>query len=334
MINLQKLVTEIRNYPGITRKHIISEMIKYLPHIDTADYKILASYGEDAAVIEYDTTNVLLLAADGIKQDLMEADAFWAGYCAVLVNVNDIVAMGGLPIGMVQVASLSGEPGLAEKVLAGVRTSTDKFGVPLLGGHTHPDCTYNAIDIAILGIAKRQYVIYSDRAAVGDDILLIADLDGRIHPNFKYSWDTTSFKSSVVVKRQISLMQELAERELVTAGKDISNPGTLGTIAMLLETSNRGAIVDLTAIPVPKHLEAIGGINHWLKLYLGYGFIVTANPEDSSKIIQYIEHHRLAAKVIGTVEGGSKFKLTDGKSEAILFDFDIDIVTGIKPQNR
>jgi len=34
---------------------------------------------------------------------LMEGDPRWAGYCSVLVNVNDIAAMGGVPMGMTNV---------------------------------------------------------------------------------------------------------------------------------------------------------------------------------------------------------------------------------------
>ena len=32
---------------------------------------------------------------------------YWAGYCSVLVNVNDIAAMGGVPMGMTNVISIN-----------------------------------------------------------------------------------------------------------------------------------------------------------------------------------------------------------------------------------
>ena len=64
-------------------------------------------------------------------------------------------------------------------------------------------------------------------------MLVAIDLDGRIHPQF-HNWDTTTMKSELV-QAQIKAMNELASKHLVSAGKDISNPGTLGTLGMLLK---------------------------------------------------------------------------------------------------
>lgn len=49
---------------------------------------------------------VLLLAADGIWGQLMNVNPYWAGYCGVLVNVNDIAAMGSKPLAMVDILSI------------------------------------------------------------------------------------------------------------------------------------------------------------------------------------------------------------------------------------
>jgi len=44
-------------------------------------------------------------------------------------------------------------------------------------------------------------------------------------------------KSPEMVQEQIAVMNSIASKHLVTAGRDISNPGTLGTLGMLLESS-------------------------------------------------------------------------------------------------
>ena len=36
----------------------------------------------------------------------MNVNPYWAGYCSVLVNVNDIAAMGGKPLAMVNIMSI------------------------------------------------------------------------------------------------------------------------------------------------------------------------------------------------------------------------------------
>ncbi len=115
-MDLKKIVQEIRSYPGVTRKSIIPNVVKYFPIAEES--KVIAAKGEDAAVIEFGE-EALLLAADGIMEDLMIKNAFWAGYCSVLVNVNDIAAMGGIPLGMVSVISMrKGE--VLSQVLEGI----------------------------------------------------------------------------------------------------------------------------------------------------------------------------------------------------------------------
>ena len=54
----------------------------------------IVDFGDDAAVLDAGTDDVVLFAADGIWGRLLEASPWWAGYSSVLVNVNDISAMG------------------------------------------------------------------------------------------------------------------------------------------------------------------------------------------------------------------------------------------------
>jgi putative methanogenesis marker protein 2 len=331
---LDKLIAELRSYPGITRKHIIADVTTYFQGLidfstdDAQGHKVLASLGEDAAVIEHGEDEVLLLAADGIMKSLMDADLRWAGYCVVLVNLNDIAAMGGIPLAMVDVLSLQSSK-VYDEIMLGIKDAIKKFKVPMVGGHSHPDCDYNAVDVAILGTARRAEVIYSHTAKIGDEIVIAMDLDGRLHPNSRFSWDTTTLKSSSVVREQLLVMNQLGKNDLVTAGKDISNPGTLGTLGMLLESSNKGAVIDLNCIPIPG-LEIEFG--HWLKVYQGCGFVVTCRPGMSDDAISCFENVGLTAKVAGSIQASHKLEISDGKETKVLFDFEDDIITGIKPK--
>lgn len=332
---LEKIIYELRNYPGITRKHIISDVTAYFQDlIEFADvkggHKVLAALGEDAAVIEFgDNDDVLLFAADGIMKSLMDADLKWAGYCVVLVNINDIAAMGGIPLAMVNVLSLQNME-VYEKIMGGIKNAIEKFKIPMVGGHSHPDCDYNAVDVAILGTAKSPDLIYSHTANVDDDIIFAMDIDGRLHPNSKYSWDTTSHKSSSKVREQVLIMNKLGKDRLVTAGKDISNPGTLGTLGMLLESSKKGARVDLSSIPYPDiDIDFI----HWLKVYQGCGFVVTCKPSNSDEIVSIFDSVGIAASVAGKIQASPKLEISDGEESEILFDFDKDIITGIRSKH-
>jgi uncharacterized protein len=325
-MNLESLASELRGFVGITRKKQIGNIMQYFP---IESERIIASFGEDAAVID-DGEEVMLLAADGIWSKLMEVDPEWSGYCSVLVNVHDIAAMGGWPVAMVDVLSV-GDDEISKRVLSGMKKGIEKFHVPIIGGHLHPDTPYSALDVAILGKAKKSGVILSSTAKPGDVVVAAADMDGRPHPRFAINFDTTSFKDSETLLTQLGSMQELGERGLVKAGKDISNPGLLGTLGMLLETSNVGAVVDVDAIAVPAGLD----LGAWLKMYPGMGFVVTTKPENSAFVLEVFERRGLTARVIGRVTADKKLIIRSGSEEKgkakemVLFDFEKECVTGI-----
>jgi len=323
-MNLKGLADEIRNFPGVTRKHTISEVINFFPKYSSL--KILASYGEDAAVVDWED-KILLLAADGIMQPLMKANPFFAGYYSILVNLHDIAAMGGTPIAMLDVLSVKEEKVCAQ-VMKGMEAAINKFGVPIVGGHTHPDCTYNAIDVAIIGFADgKDEVIYSHTAKDGDDVVMVMDLDGYYPEGLKYAWDTTSKKDGPTVRKQISMMNKIAKKHLAHAGKDISNPGALGTLGMMLETSGKGATVDVTKIPSPKEVE----FGQWMKSYQGCGYVISCDPSCSEEIIHMFGTVGVAGAVVGKVNDSRVLSITDGKGTEVLFDFNTEIITGCKP---
>ena len=319
-MNLESLAESLRDYLGATRKHSIKNIVNIFDETGTNP-----SFGEDAAIIDYGE-DALLLAADGIWDRLMRADPEWSGYCAILVNVHDIAAMGGRALGMVDIFS-SSSPEMSQKVLKGMKAGVEKLGVPIVGGHIHPDTPYTAVDVAILGRVKKDCIIYSSTARPGDDIVLGIDLDGRIHPSCDMNWDSTFLKEATIVRHQLDSMVELGEGKLLTAGKDVSNPGILGTLGMILEVSGVGADVELENIPRPASLEW----DRWLKMYPGMGFIVTCKPENTEKVIAAFHNHKLNASRIGKIVPGSRLDIVKDGERATVFDFTKHNITGLRP---
>ena len=304
-MDLETLAESLRDYLGATRKHSIKNIVNVFDELGTNP-----SFGEDAAIIDYRDDEALLLAADGIWDKLMRVDPEWSGYCAILVNVHDIAAMGGRPLGMVDIFSSSSSE-ITQKVLKGMKLGVEKFGVPIVGGHIHPDTPYTALDVAILGAVRKDSIIYSSTAKPGDDVVLGIDLDGRIHPSCDLNWDTTFLKDTATVRHQVKVMVELGEKKLLTAGKDVSNPGILGTLGMILEVSGAGADVELDAIPKPASVA----FDHWLRMYPGMGFIVTCKPENTQKVLRTFADHKLNAAKIGKIVPGSRLDITEGRQE-------------------
>jgi selenophosphate synthetase-related protein len=147
-----------------------------------------------------------------------------------------------------------------------------------------------------------------------------------VHPKFNLNWDTTTMKSDALVQAQIGVMNKIGSEKLVTAGKDISNPGTLGTLGMLLEASDVGATVELEKIPRNKSVEW----EQWLKLYPGAGFVLTAGTDKVNRCIELLEEVNITSAVVGEIIEDKKLYITHEGQKGILFDFESDRIMGIK----
>ncbi|MFY9637496.1 MAG: methanogenesis marker 2 protein, partial [Methanobacterium sp.] len=284
-MNLNALVDSIKNYDGITRKNFIRAATQILDDTYNISGRTAIGFGDDASAINIGNNNLLLMAADGMWGKLMEGDPHWAGYCSVLVNVNDIAAMGGVPMGMTNVISINNME-ICNEIMMGIKEGVEKFGVPMVGGHIHPDTPYTALDVSITGIVGKDDLITSGGANVGDSIIIGIDLDGRQHSIFPLNWDTTTHKTPEMVQSQILIMNSIARKHLLTAGKDISNPGILGTLGMLLEASEVGATVELEKIPRNSKIEW----KDWLKVYPGSGFVLTAEEKNVDETMEMLEN--------------------------------------------
>lgn len=319
-----EIAAAVRDYDGVTRKRAIGEIINSL-RIVTPNVPV--SFGDDAALIQNGDVG-LLLAADGIWSRLLDADPYWAGFCAVLVNVHDIAAMGGTPLAVVDILSVK-DATVCHEVMRGMYDASAKFCVPVVGGHLHPDAEMNVVDVAILGTVNPDDAIYSHTAQVGNRIVASIDLHGRIHPSCAMNWDSATLRTAEEVRAQIKVMHTLGERHLVTGGKDISNPGVIGTLGMLLETSRKGAEVCLDDIPRPD-LDALGiTFEHWVRMYPGMGFVCSVPVESVDTVIEIFSGVGMTAADIGVVTDSQKLIIRHGDEESTVFDLKKQGIMGI-----
>lgn len=312
-MDFKSLVKEIQEFKGVSRKSSIDNVISLLNEAYNVSGDVVIDIGDDASAIDIGDGQVILIAADGIWGDIMNVNPYWAGYCAVLVNVNDIAAMGGKPLAMVNIMSISNDE-IYEELLCGIKDGCLKFGVPMVGGHLHPDGEVDSLGVAIVGIAKKDKLITSFGAEVGDKIIVAIDLDGKPHEMFALNWDTTYDKDEKLVQDQITAVQYLAEHDYIKSGKDISNPGILGTLEMLLETSDKGAVVNLEDIPKNENMQWVD----WLRSYPGSGFVFTASADYCEYIKHYLSRYSIQAEVVGEITDSNSLLLNyKGQQEEV-----------------
>ncbi len=304
-MDLESLVKSIQEFEGVSRKSSIDNVISLLKESYNVSGDVVIDIGDDASAIDIGNNQVVLIAADGIWGQIMNVNPYWAGYCAVLVNVNDIAAMGGKPLAMVNIMSIKNDD-IYEDLLRGINDGCLKFGVPMVGGHLHPDGDSDSLGVAIVGIAQKDKIITSFGAEVGDKVIVAIDLDGKPHEMFSLNWDTTYDKDAKLVRDQISAVQYLAENDYIKSGKDISNPGILGTLEMLLETSKKGSVVNLENIPKNENMEWVD----WLRVYPGSGFVFTADEDYCGYIKEYLARFSIEAEVVGEITDSNSLYLT------------------------
>ena len=320
-MDLKSLVKSIREFEGVSRKSSIDNVISLLKESYNVSGDVVIDIGDDASAIDIGNNQVVLVAADGIWGQIMNINPYWAGYCSVLVNVNDIAAMGGKPLAMVNIMSISNDD-IYEDLLNGIKDGCLKFGVPMVGGHLHPDGDCDSLGVAIVGIAQKDKIITSFGAEVGDKVIVAIDLDGKPHEMFSLNWDTTYDKDAKLVQDQITAVQYLAENDYIKSGKDISNPGILGTLEMLLETSKKGAIVNLDDIPRNETVEWVD----WFRVYPGSGFVFTADEEYCEYIMEYLSRFSIEAAVVGEVTDSNSLYLTHEGEKIEVFNQDVNPV--------
>jgi len=278
--------------------------------------------GDDCAAIP-DGSGYLLLAAEGMLPSLVETEPWFAGWCAVMVNVSDIYAMGGCPIAVVDTI-WSQTTAMSELLLDGMKAAAAAYSVPIVGGHTNGHSPYNALSVAILGRANR--LMTSFDAQPGDRLLMAADFRGKAHPDQPF-WNAATAADPVQLRADLALLPHLAETGLCNAGKDISMGGIVGSLLMLLETSNCGAVLDLDTIPCPPALP----LERWLLCFPSYGFLLSVRPDKVDTVRSLFHQRDLVCETIGEVQTAPQLVLKNAKEAAVFWDLSNQALTGFPP---
>ncbi|MBM0741523.1 sll0787 family AIR synthase-like protein [Phormidium sp. CLA17] len=293
------------------------------PKPETSTPPLKIRLGDDCAAIP-DGDRYLLLAAEGMLPQFVEDDPWFAGWCAVMVNVSDIYAMGGRPIAVVDTL-WSQSAAASQLLLEGMQAAAIAYNVPIVGGHTNCHSAYNALSVAILGQATQ--LITSFDAQLGDCLMVAVDLQGSAHSSYQF-WNAATETDPVRLRTNLELLPQIAESGLCEAGKDISMGGVLGTSLMLLETSGCGALIDLSAIPRPKSVS----LERWLVSFPSYGFLLSVRPENVETVQTLFKQQRLACSVVGEITSSRQLHLQHNGETLPFWDLAQEPLTGFSPQ--
>lgn len=209
----------------------------------------------------------LVAACDAILPSMVERDPEWAGWCAVLVNVNDLSAMGAEPVGLLDAIGAR-DASFARRIVRGLAEAAQAWGVPVLGGHTQLGVPA-ALSVTALGRTERP--VPGGGGAPGDLLRISADLGGGWRPGYRgRQWDSSSHRTSAELRALSGVVPSLAP----TAAKDVSMAGVVGTAGMLAEASGCRAIIDVGAVPTPPTASTAD----WLTCFPGFAMLTAEAP--------------------------------------------------------
>jgi AIR synthase-related protein len=317
MKTAHQLCEQLLSSRGFVHKRDITQALSVLhehSNFDKSGLRLAVPNGDDCAAIEDGHGGYLLYAIEGLVEDFIQASPWFAGYCSVMVNVSDIYAMGGNPTAVVN-AIWSHDPKNANQVLNGMLCASQKYGVPIVGGHSNYQSNKPQLAVSILGHAKN--LLSSFDAKTGDALIMVFDLRGKYEDPYPY-WNASTLTESSQLIGDLSLLTKIANSGLCKSAKDISMAGAIGTALMLLECSKRGATIDVEAIPKPEGVDDL----KWLTSFPSYGFILSVPQSHVREVLELFGSRQLSAQVVGQVTLERQVHLIYKKSTACIMDFE------------
>lgn len=212
------------------------------------DKSVIKGPGDDAAVIEWTSKKYLLMTSDILVEDIhfrrSSATPYQIGWKAMVRNISDIAAMGGLPRYATISMALPSKTALsyADGIYKGIKSSAKQFGVNVVGGDLSSSENI-VIDIALLGEVEKDRLVRRSGANAGDLILLTGTVGG-----------SSKGKHLDFVPR-VEASRLITEKYSVSSMIDVSD-GLLIDLWRILDASGVGAKIHQSIIPLSSHARS------------------------------------------------------------------------------
>jgi uncharacterized protein len=310
---LDTIVDTVRQHGGFTNKLPISTVRQY---IDTSDP--VHGPGDDGAIVEVDGRHIVA-CGEALAPSFVAADPYGAGIAAVLANVNDVAAMGGVPLGLVN--TVVGPKPMLEEVMRGMRDAAEMYDVPIIGGHLTERAGDTSVSAFAVGHAKG--VLSMAHVRPGQVVVFACFLDGVMRADFPFF--TSIPQQTHRFAADVRVMAAVAASGAAVSAKDVSMAGALGSLAMLLEFRKFGADIDLTLLPLPADTDFL----RWLICFPSYAFWLTCEPDRADECIAQFRAADLNCVAVGHVTDNSSVMLRAGTACHELINLDREAVTGL-----
>ena len=118
---------------------------------------------------------------------------------------------------------------------------------------------------------------------------------------------------------------ELAASGLCRAARDISMPGTAGSLLQLVEAAGCGATLDLERLPRPAQVP----VARWLMTFPSFGFLLAVPAEHAAEAAEPFVRRGLACAECGRLDDSGVLRLAAADREAPVWDLGREPFTGL-----
>jgi thiamine-monophosphate kinase len=290
-----------------------------------------AGIGDDCAELAtVGFEDLLLVTTDPcptpVVFDLGDRDYWHFGWMTVLINVSDIAAMGGKPLGIV-VSTVMPEGmsvGDYDRFLEGLTAAADLWMCPVIGGNIKDGREFAATGTAI-GTVKDRHVMRRTGARSGDLLYTVGAM-GLFWASVLASVNADRVRLSPEVQdilrnalqRPVARLKEgqaIAQLEVVTSCMDASD-GVSGCLLEIARVNSLDVVVESDRMVPSRSVGEVASqleIDH-RKLMLSWGnweLVFTAPPSAGEVIQRLADVEDLPIQLIGRVTSGEGRVLLD-----------------------
>lgn len=272
---------------------------------------------DDCAVVDFGD-DYLLVTTDMISKQthIPENATFWQiGWYLVAINLSDIAAMGGKPLGLVVALGLPRELGSEsmEKIVEGMNSCASKFSTCILGGDTKEAESLTISGCAIGSVAKSEIMLRKG-AKPGDIVTVTGNLGGagaEYHALKNDINQENAVKNLLEIKPRIQEGRALSKTKAVTSCMDISD-GLAASIFQLGSLNGVTFQLDFHKIPISSEAETVSKNLHLpieeIALYSGgdYELLITVDKDKLDDAKKALSEIGTKLTPMGIIEDGTE----------------------------
>src|SRR5947209_16309140 len=311
--DVEALAEALRAHPGLRNKApigLVSEVF------GTSDW--VGGPGDAGAVVAA-SDGPVVVGGEALAPAFVERGPYGAGIAAVVANVNDLAAMGAVPLAIVD--TVVADEDAAHAALEGMRYAAGLYDVPVVGGHL---TLYDGPpSISAFGLGRAGPILSVGNAAPGQRLLLSCVTEGSMRADFPFfrSFDELGTR----LAGDVRTLAEVAADGSCVAAKDVSMAGIVGSTAMLLEYRRLGVTIDLDALPIPPGVD----LARWLTCFPCFAFLLCAPAGREADCARPFLDRGIEAQVIATLEDSGVVAVAAPGRSAVVVDLTVTPVTGL-----